>query len=64
MKVWERIIEARFGEMVIVNGEHQFGFMPKRSVNDARFALKQLIEFYNREGEQNLHRLYQIGVNF
>ncbi|XP_068200692.1 uncharacterized protein [Palaemon carinicauda] len=56
MKLWERIIEPRIREETKI-GEEQFGFMPGRSITDAMFALRQLLEKY-REGQKELHIVF------
>ena len=56
IKIWERITEGRFRDMVYI-GEEQFSFMPGRSTTDAIFALRQMIEQY-RQGQQNLHCVF------
>ena len=53
MKLWERIIEARIRKEVTI-AEQQFGFMPERSITDAIFCLKMLLEKWN-EGQKAVH---------
>ena len=48
MKVWERIIEARLRDRVEIS-KQQYGFMPRKEITDAMFALRMLMEKY-REG--------------
>ena len=43
MKLWERVIEARIRKELTI-GEQQFGFMPGRSITDAIFCLRMLLE--------------------
>ena len=56
MKLWERVIEARLREKVVIC-EQQYGFMPKKSTTDALFALRILMEKY-REGQKELHCVF------
>ena len=53
MKLWERIIEARIRKKVIV-AEKQFGFMPGRSITDAIFCLRMLLEKWTK-GQKAVH---------
>ena len=55
MKFWERVIEHRLRQNVIIS-ENQFGFMPGRSTTEA-IHLLQLIERF-RERERNLHMVF------
>ena len=43
MKTWERIVDHRIRSEV-VNSQEQFGFMKGRSIEDAIFALRQLLD--------------------
>ena len=43
MKLWERIVEARLREIVIIR-DNQFGFRPGMSTTEPVFALRQLQE--------------------
>ena len=49
----ERIIEARIKKEVTI-GEQQFGFMPGRSITDAIFCLRMLLE-KSTEGQKAVH---------
>ena len=53
MKLWERIIEARLREIVIIR-DNQFGFRPGMSTTEPVFALRQLQEKC-REKNKDLH---------
>ena len=55
MKMWKRVIESRLREIVEIC--EQYGFMPRKSTNDAVFALKILMEKY-REGHKELHCIF------
>ena len=48
MKVWERIIEAKIKDGVVIS-KQQYEFMPGKGTTDAMFALRMLMEKY-REG--------------
>ena len=54
LKIWERIIEKRLREEVLIL-DQQFGFMPGRSTTDAIFALRQLREIQRRAEDPALH---------
>ncbi|KAJ8348946.1 hypothetical protein SKAU_G00275380 [Synaphobranchus kaupii] len=56
MKLWERVVEARLREEVMIS-EQQYGFMPRKSTTDALFALRMLMEKY-REGQKELHCVF------
>ena len=56
MKLWERVIEYRLRQNVIIS-ENQFGFMPGRSMTEAIYLLCQLIERF-RERKRNLHMVF------
>ncbi|KAK3552516.1 hypothetical protein QTP86_013249 [Hemibagrus guttatus] len=56
MKVWERVVEARFRKVVEIC-EQQYGFMPRKSTTDAIFALRILMEKY-RNGQRELHCVF------
>ncbi|KAJ8375265.1 hypothetical protein SKAU_G00058450 [Synaphobranchus kaupii] len=56
MKLWERVVEARLREEVMIS-EQQYGFMPRKSATDALFALRMLMEKY-REGQKELHCVF------
>ena len=43
MKLWERVIKARIRKELTI-AEQQFGFMPGRSITDAIFCLRILLE--------------------
>ena len=53
MKLWERIIEARIRKEVTI-AEQQFGFMPGRSITNAIFCLRMLLEKWT-EGQKAVH---------
>ncbi|KAK3559045.1 hypothetical protein QTP86_000049 [Hemibagrus guttatus] len=56
MKLWERVVEARLGKVVKIC-EQQYGFMPRKSITDAIFALRILIEKY-MDGQRELHCVF------
>ena len=56
MKLWERVIEHRLRQNVIIS-ENQFGFMSGRSTTEAIHLLRQLIERF-RERRRNLHIVF------
>jgi hypothetical protein len=56
MKLWERIIEHRLRGVTDVT-ENQFGFMPGRSIMEAIFLIRQLMERY-REQKKDLHMIF------
>jgi hypothetical protein len=56
MKLYERIIEHRLRGVTNVT-ENQFGFMPRRSIMDAIFLIKQLMEKC-REQKKDLHMVF------
>ncbi|KAK3572128.1 hypothetical protein QTP86_022206 [Hemibagrus guttatus] len=56
MKVWERVVEARLRKEVEIC-EQQYGFMPRKSITDAIFALRILMEKY-RDGQKELHCVF------
>ena len=53
MKLWERVIEARTRKEVTI-AEQQFGFMPGRSITNAIFCLRMLLEKWT-EGQKAVH---------
>ena len=55
MILWERVVEARLGAEVSIC-EQQYGFIPKKSITDAIFALGMPIGNH-REGQRGLHFL-------
>ncbi|KAK3543381.1 hypothetical protein QTP70_018399 [Hemibagrus guttatus] len=56
MKLWERVVEARLRKVVEIC-EQQYGFMPRKSITDAIFALRILMEKY-RDGQRELHCVF------
>ncbi|XP_042874207.1 uncharacterized protein LOC122254548 [Penaeus japonicus] len=56
LKIWERVIEKRLRRRLQVS-DQQFRFMSGRSITDAIFALRQLIEKH-REGQKELHSVF------
>ena len=56
MKLWERIIEARLREIVMIR-DNQFGFRPGMSTTEPVFALRQLQEKC-REKNNYLHMVF------
>ena len=56
MKVWERIIEAKLKDGVVIS-KQQYGFMPGKGTTDAMFALRMLMEKY-REGQIELYCVF------
>ena len=56
VKLWERIIEARLREIVIIS-ENQFGFRPGMSTTEPVFPLRQLQEKC-REKNKDLHIVF------
>ncbi|KAK3518931.1 hypothetical protein QTP70_015520 [Hemibagrus guttatus] len=56
MKVWERVVEARLRKVVEIC-EQQHDFMTRKSITDAIFALRILMEKY-RDGQRELHCLF------
>ena len=56
MKLWKRILERRLRQMVEISS-NQFGFMAGRSITDAIFALRILLEKY-REKQRDLHMVF------
>ena len=54
MKLWERIIEARLREIVLIIRDNQFGFRPGMSTTEPVVALLQLQEKC-REKNNDLH---------
>ena len=56
MKVWERIIEARLKDRVVIS-KQQYVFMPGKGTIDAMFALRMLMEKY-REGQRELYCVF------
>ena len=56
LKIWERVIENRLRGTVTMS-DQQFGFMPGRSTTDAIFALRQLMEKYQK-GQRSLHCVF------
>jgi hypothetical protein len=55
MKLWERVIEHRLRKLTIIS-KIQFGFMPERSIIEAIFLIRQLMERYREE--KDLHDIY------
>ena len=55
MKLWKRIIEARIRKVMII--DQQFGFMPGRSVTDAIFCLRMLLEKWS-EVQKAVHCVF------
>ena len=47
MKVWERIIEAKLKDGVVIS-KQQYEFMPGKGTTDAMFALRILMEKYRK----------------
>ena len=56
MKLWERVVERRLRSELTFS-EQQYGFMPGKSITDALFALRVLMEKY-REGQKELHCVF------
>ena len=56
MKIWERIIEARLRDRVVIS-KQQYGFMPGKRTIDAMFALRMLMKKY-WEGQRELHCVF------
>jgi hypothetical protein len=56
MKLWERIIEHRLRGVTNVT-ENQFGFMSGRSIMEAIFLIRQLMERC-REQKKDLHMVF------
>ena len=56
MKLWERIIEARLREIVIIR-DNQFGFRPGMSTTEPVFALRQPQEKC-REKNTDVHMFF------
>ena len=56
MKLWERVIETRIKDTVLICRQ-QFGFMPRKSTTDAIVALRVLMDKYS-EGGQELHLVF------
>jgi hypothetical protein len=56
MKLWERIIEHRLRGVTNVT-KNQFGFMPRRSIMEAIFLIRQLMERC-REQKKHAYDLY------
>ena len=56
MKLWERIIEHRLRAITWVS-MNQFGFMPGRSIMEAIFLIRQVMERY-REKKKDLHMVF------
>ncbi|KAK3544563.1 hypothetical protein QTP86_016937, partial [Hemibagrus guttatus] len=56
MKLWEKVVEARLRKVVEIC-EQQYGFMPRKSITDAIFALRILMEKY-KDGQRELHCVF------
>ncbi|KAK3537926.1 hypothetical protein QTP70_024555, partial [Hemibagrus guttatus] len=56
MKLWERVVEARLRKVVEIC-EQQYGLMPRKSITDAIFALRSLMEKF-RDGQKELHCVF------
>ena len=56
MKIWEKIIDGWIRNKMCIGAE-QFGFMPGRSIMDAVFSLRVIMEKY-REGQKGLHMVF------
>jgi hypothetical protein len=52
----ERVIEHRL-RGITMNSLNQFGFMPKRSIVEAIFLIRQVVEQY-REQKKDLHMIF------
>ena len=52
MRIWKRRVEARLREEVMIC-EQKYGFMPRKSSTDPRFAVTMLME-KNREGQKRV----------
>jgi len=56
MKLWERVIERRLRKDVSIS-ENQFGFMPGRSIIEAIYLLRRLMDFY-RDKKVDFHMVF------
>jgi hypothetical protein len=56
MNLWERVIEHRLRKLTIVS-KNQFDFMPRRSIMEAIFLIRQLMKRH-REQKNNLHMIF------
>lgn len=56
IKVWERVMDYRLRDITEVS-ENQFGFMPSRSIMEAIYLLRKVIEKY-REKRRNIHMIF------
>jgi hypothetical protein len=56
MKLWKRIIEHRLRGVTNVT-ENQFDFMPERSIMEAIFLIRQLMQRC-REQKKDLHMIF------
>ncbi|GMQ01954.1 hypothetical protein CsSME_00048401 [Camellia sinensis var. sinensis] len=56
MKVWERVMERRLRDITEVS-ENQFGFMSGRSIMEAIYLLRRVIEKY-KEKKRDIHIVF------
>jgi hypothetical protein len=56
MNLWERVIEHRLRKLTTVS-KNQFDFMPRRSIMEAIFLIRQLMKRH-REQKNNLHMIF------
>jgi phosphoheptose isomerase len=56
MKFWERVIEHRLRKLTTVS-KNQFEFIPGRSIMEAIFLIRQLMERY-REQKKGLNMIF------
>ena len=57
MKLWERVIEHRLRRVTSVT-QNQFGFMLGRSIMEAIFLIRQLMERYREQKKKDLHMVF------
>ena len=60
MKLWERIVEKRLRRDLKFSNQ-QYGYIPRKSITDALFALRVLMEKY-REGQKELHCVFVVDL--